>query len=91
MVFIRYHQHSKDYVIYGEHPNDNMMKIESCDVNFLENEFLSICEIKNHLELYEWQHELQPSLDEGENLYSHKVTFDGIPPTSDKNARGLYV
>ena len=61
MVFIRYPTHSKGYVIYGEDPNGGM-RIESRNVNFLEDEFLSIGEIKKNLELYELQQDLQPSL-----------------------------
>ena len=41
MVFIRYLAHYKGYVIYGEYPNSGMTKIESRNVNFLENEFPS--------------------------------------------------
>jgi len=53
MVFIRYPAHAKGYVMYGEHPNGGMTEIESRNVDFLEDEFPSIGEIKKDLELYE--------------------------------------
>jgi len=53
MVFIRYPKHSKGYVIYGEHPNGGMTKVDSRNVDFLKDEFLSIGEIKTDLALYE--------------------------------------
>ena len=52
MVFIRYLEHSKGYVMFGEHPDSGMMKIDSRNVEFLEDEFPSISEIKNNLALY---------------------------------------
>ena len=63
--------------MYGEHPNGNMTEIESRNVDFLEDVFLSIDEIKKDLELYKLQQDLQPSLDEGENLNSCQVTENG--------------
>jgi len=50
MVSIRYRAHSKVYVMYVEHPNGDMTEIESRNVNFLEDEFPSIGEIKKDLE-----------------------------------------
>ena len=41
--------------MYWEHPNGGMTEIESRNVDFLEDEFLSIGEIKKDLELYEIQ------------------------------------
>jgi len=58
MVFIRCPTHSKGYVMYKKHPNGGMTKIESCNVNFVEDEFLSIGEIKKDLEFYELQKDL---------------------------------
>ena len=55
-----------------------MTEIESRNVNFLEDEFPSISEIKKDLEFYELQQDLQPSLGEGEDLNSPQVTEDGI-------------
>ena len=46
MVVIRYPAHSKAYVMYGEHPNGGMIEIESRNVDFLEDEFPRIGEIK---------------------------------------------
>ncbi|KAL0287546.1 UNVERIFIED_CONTAM: Retrovirus-related Pol polyprotein from transposon TNT 1-94 [Sesamum radiatum] len=53
LIFIRYCEHSKSYVMYGEHPNKGMTEIESRDVDFLEEDFPSISEVKENLELYE--------------------------------------
>jgi len=53
MVFIRYPAHFKRYVMYGEHLNGGMTEVESRNVDFLEDEFLSIGEIKKDLEFYE--------------------------------------
>ncbi|KAL0286290.1 UNVERIFIED_CONTAM: Copia protein, partial [Sesamum calycinum] len=36
LIFIRYCEHSKGYVMYGEHPDKGMTKIESRNVDFLE-------------------------------------------------------
>ena len=65
MVFIRHPAHSKRYVMYREHPHGGMTEIASRNVDFLEDEFPSIGEIKKDLELYELQQDLQPSLGEG--------------------------
>ncbi|KAL0407607.1 UNVERIFIED_CONTAM: Retrovirus-related Pol polyprotein from transposon TNT 1-94 [Sesamum radiatum] len=53
LIFIRYCEHSKGYVMYGEHPDKGMTEIESRDVDFLEEDFPSISEVKGNLELYE--------------------------------------
>jgi len=79
MVFIRCPAHSKGYVIYKEHPNGGMTEIGSRNFDFFENEFPSIDEIKKDLELYELQHDLQPSLREREDLNSRQVTENGEP------------
>ena len=52
MVFIRYLGHSKRYVMFGEHPNGGMTKVDSHNVEFLEDEFPSGGEIKKDLKLY---------------------------------------
>ena len=52
-VFIRYPVGSKGYVMYGEHPEGGMVEIDSRDVNFLENEFPNVGELKENFELYE--------------------------------------
>jgi len=79
MAFIRYPAHLKGYVIYEEHPNGGMTEIETCNVDFLEDEFPSICEIKKDLKLYELQQDLKSSLGKGEDLNSRQVTDDGEP------------
>ena len=53
MVFIRHSEHSKGYVMYREHPDGGMKEIDSKNVNFLENEFPSIGEVKRDSQLYE--------------------------------------
>jgi len=79
MMFTRYPAYSKGYVIYGAHPNGGMTEIESRNVNFREDKFPSIGEIKKDLELYELQQDLQPSLGEGEDLNSRQATENGEP------------
>ncbi|XP_021912491.1 uncharacterized protein LOC110826200 [Carica papaya] len=74
MVFIKYPEHSKGYVLFGEHPNGGMTEIDSCNVDFLEDEFPSIGEIKENLKLYELQEDMQLSIVEGEVLKTYQVT-----------------
>ena len=86
MVFIRYPEHSKGYVIYREHPNGSINEVDSCNVDFLENEFPSIDEVKKDLQLYELQQHL--SLGEGEDLYTCRVIEDsGFPPDNRDSGR----
>ena len=54
-IFIRYLESSKGYVTYGEHSDGGMTEIESRDVNFIEDDFPSISEVKQDLLLYELQ------------------------------------
>ena len=74
MVFIRYPEHSKGYVMYGEHPGGGMKEIDFRNVDFLEDEFPTIGEVKQDLQLYE----LQPNLPlgEGEDMYTNRITED---------------
>jgi len=65
--------------MYKEHPNSGMIEIEFRNVNFLEDEFPSISEIKKDLELYELQQAVQPSLGKEEDLNSRQVTENGEP------------
>jgi len=65
--------------MYGEHPNGGMTEIESRNVDFFEDEFPSIGEIKKDLELYELQQDLQPFVSEGEDLNSRQITENGEP------------
>jgi len=37
VVFIQYPKYSKGYVMYGEHPNGGMTKVDSRNVGFLED------------------------------------------------------
>jgi len=59
---------------YGEHPNGDTTVIESHNVDFLEDEFPSIGEIKKDLEFYELQQDLQLSLE----LYEFPSLFKGM-------------
>jgi transposase InsO family protein len=52
-IFIRYSDSSKGYVMYGEHPNGGMTKIESCDIDFIKTNFPSIGDANRDLDLYE--------------------------------------
>jgi len=74
MIFIRYPEHSKGYVMLGEHPNGGMMEVDSRNIDFLEDEFPSIGEIKQDLQLYELQLDTELSLGEGENVIPQQVT-----------------
>ncbi|KAL0373355.1 UNVERIFIED_CONTAM: Copia protein [Sesamum radiatum] len=53
LIFIRYCEYSKGYVMYGEHLDKGVTEIESRDVDFLEEDFPSISQVKGNLELYE--------------------------------------
>jgi len=89
MVFIRYLKHSKEYVMYKEHPNSGMIEINSRNVDFLEYEFTSIDEIKKDVKLYELQQDIQSSLGEWDDLNSHWVTEDGTTSLCNRNVGGL--
>ena len=52
MVFIRYPAQSKGYVMYEEHLTGNMTEIDSHNIDFLENEFPIISEIRKDVELF---------------------------------------
>ncbi|KAK4428468.1 hypothetical protein Salat_1146400 [Sesamum alatum] len=52
LIFIRYFEHSKGHVMYDEHPDRGMTGIESRDIEFLEEDFPSISEVKGDLEQY---------------------------------------
>jgi len=50
MVIIPYSKkNSKGYVMYGEHPYSDMMKANFGNVDFLEDEFSSLGEVKKGL------------------------------------------
>ena len=51
-IFIRYSKSSKKFVMYGEHNDGGMIEIESHDVNFIKDDFPSISEAKQNLQLY---------------------------------------
>ena len=74
--------------MYGEHPNGGMTEINFCNVDFLEDEFPTIGEIKKDVELFESQQNIQPSFGEG-NLDSNQVTEDGMPPLPEGNGEDL--
>jgi len=60
--------------MHREHPNGGMTKIDSRNVDFLEDEFPSSGEIKSHLMLYELPLDDQLSHGEGKNMNTHRVT-----------------
>ena len=86
MVFIRYPEHSKGYVMYGEHPSGGMKEIDSRNVDFLEDEFPTIGEVKQDLQLYEVQ--LNLPLGDGEDMYTNRITEDRefIPDAGDSGS-----
>ena len=80
MVFIRYPEHSKGFVLYGEHPNGGMTEVDSRNVEFLQDEFPSNGEINQDTTLYELPPNDRPSLSEGEDFNTHRVTEDSTLP-----------
>jgi len=89
MVFIRYPAQAKGYVMYGEHTNGGMTEIDSHNVDFLEDEFPTVGEVRKDVQLFELQQDIQPSFSEGKNLDSNQVTEDGMPPLFEKNGGDL--
>jgi len=67
-----------------------MTEIDSRNINFLEDEFPTIGEIKKDVALFELQQDIEPSFDEGENLNSNQVTEDGLSLLS-KGSRETYL
>jgi len=65
--------------MFGEHPDGGMTEVDSCNVDFLEDEFLSIGEIKKDLALYELPLDDQLSLGEGENRDTRPIIEDITP------------
>ena len=65
-IFIRYCENSKGYVMYGEHPDRGRTKIDSRDVEFIENDFPKLGDTVKNLDLYELEkdEELMTSLSE---------------------------
>jgi len=51
MVFIRYSEHSTGYIMYGERPDSDMTKVDFENVDFLEDEFSSLGEVKKDSQL----------------------------------------
>ena len=64
--------------MYGEHLDGGMTEVDSRNVEFFEDEFLSIGEIKQDIALYELPLDDQLSLGEGEDLNTHRITEYGI-------------
>ena len=58
--------------MFGEHPNGGMTEVDSRSIDFLEDEFSSIGEIKQDIQLYELQFDIGLSLGEGENVIPQK-------------------
>ena len=51
--------------MFGEHPDGGMTEVDSYNVDFLKDEFLSIDEIKQDLQPYELQLDTELSLGKG--------------------------
>jgi len=51
--------------MFGEHPKRGMTEVDSHNVNFVKDEFPSVGEIKQDLQLYELQLDTELSLCEG--------------------------
>ena len=81
MVFIRYPEYTKGYAMYGGQPNGSMTEVDSRNVDFLDDEFPSIGEIKTDLMLYDLSLDDQLSLSEWENMNTHRVIEDSTPLT----------
>ena len=88
-MFFRYPAHSKRYVVYKECPNYGITQIDSCNVDYLEDDFHITGEIKKYIELYELQQDIQPSFHEDENLNSNQVIKDDALPLSESNDKDL--
>ena len=52
-TFIRNFEGSKGYVMFGEHPDGGKIEVDSRDVDFIENDFPSIDDVNESLNLYE--------------------------------------
>ena len=52
-TFIRYPKGSKGYVMFCKHPDRGKTEVDSRDVNFIENDFPSISDVNESLDLYE--------------------------------------
>ncbi|KAK4435190.1 hypothetical protein Salat_0682300 [Sesamum alatum] len=78
LIFIRYCEHPKGYVMYDEHPDRGMTEIESRDVDFLEEDFPSISEVKWDIQLYVLQDPQGGASIPGEGETSHSYpAIDG--------------
>ena len=49
-IFIRYCEHSKGYVFIGEQPDGSVTEIQSCDADFLEEDFPSRGEVSRDMD-----------------------------------------
>jgi len=77
-IFIRYFEHSKWFVFIGKKADGRVMKIESCNVAFLEKDFPMTCEVNKDFQLYEMK-----NLDYGTT--SHSVEDLEEPLNSSRN------
>ncbi|KAF8392811.1 hypothetical protein HHK36_021048 [Tetracentron sinense] len=78
-IFIRYSESSKDYVMYGEHPNGGMIEVESRNIDFIETDFPSISVANKDLDLYELEEDevILPSSNDGGELVPRPVIAEG--------------
>lgn len=82
-LFIRYSEHSKGYVLIGEQTDGRVTKIESRDVDFIEDEFPTRGEVERNLEFYE-------TMDREKSAPSRLVENDEeIPQTPRDNGSDL--
>ena len=84
-IFIKYFDYSMGYVMYNEHPDGGMTKIESHNVDFIENVFPNIDEVKRVLNSMSCKKKTFQSLKDGRELQSYvEITKDcrsNLPPT----------
>jgi len=62
--------------MFDEHPNGRMTEVDSRNVDFLEDEFPTIGEIKQDLQLYELQLDTLLSLGEGKSVIPQQAIKD---------------
>ena len=52
-TFVRYPEGSKGYVMFGENLDGEKTEVDSCDVDFIKNDFPCIGDVNESLDLYE--------------------------------------
>ena len=54
-TFIRYPEGSEGYVMFSEHPDGGKTEVDSHDADFIENDFPSIGDVNESLDLYDFE------------------------------------